>query len=159
MEFQRILVGIDRSTQADAVFQKALLLAKRERAYLKVFHCIPVPPVPIASRMDLYGEGLNGAAQKQQERLQQEVAEVEAWLQTYLQQALALGVQAQLEYQLGDAGFWIREIAVSWDADLVVIGRRGRSKLAELVLGSVSNYVVHHTHCSVMIVRGTEVAG
>jgi nucleotide-binding universal stress UspA family protein len=37
-------------------------------------------------------------------------------------------------------------------ADLVVIGRRGRGALAELLLGSVSHQVVDHAKCPVVIV-------
>ncbi|MEY3330640.1 MAG: hypothetical protein RLZZ115_3525 [Cyanobacteriota bacterium] len=43
-----------------------------------------------------------------------------------------------------------------WGADLVIVGRRNRSELAELFLGSVSNYVVHHVKCSVLVVQQPE---
>jgi len=36
--------------------------------------------------------------------------------------------------------------------DLVVVGRRGRSGLSEIFLGSVSNYVLHHAASSVLVV-------
>ncbi len=38
-------------------------------------------------------------------------------------------------------------------ADVIVMGRRGHSGLSELILGSVSNYVLHHAPCSVLIVQ------
>ncbi|NEO65320.1 MAG: universal stress protein, partial [Moorea sp. SIO4G2] len=37
---------------------------------------------------------------------------------------------------------------------LIVLGRRGLGGLKEMVLGSVSNYVVHHAPCSVLVVQG-----
>ena len=52
----------------------------------------------------------------------------------------------------GIAGPKICELAKSWRADLVVIGRTRRSKLSECVLGSVSNHVIHHTPCSILLV-------
>lgn len=38
------------------------------------------------------------------------------------------------------------------DADLVVIGRRGRGGLAEFLLGSISHQVADHAKCPVVIV-------
>ena len=40
------------------------------------------------------------------------------------------------------------------DADLLVIGNRGHGSLAGALLGSVSQYCVHHAHCPVLIMRG-----
>jgi nucleotide-binding universal stress UspA family protein len=43
--------------------------------------------------------------------------------------------------------------AVSFGADLVVVGSRGRSAWKRIVLGSVSSAVAQHAHCSVEIAR------
>lgn len=47
----------------------------------------------------------------------------------------------------------IVEEAESWGADLIVMSSRGLSTWNRLLLGSVSNSVVHHANCSVEIVR------
>jgi nucleotide-binding universal stress UspA family protein len=47
----------------------------------------------------------------------------------------------------------IVEEAEKWNADLVIMGSRGLGTWNRLLLGSVSNSVVHHAKCSVEIVR------
>ena len=47
----------------------------------------------------------------------------------------------------------IVEEAESWGADLIVMGSRGLGTWNRLLMGSVSNSVVHHANCSVEIVR------
>ena len=39
------------------------------------------------------------------------------------------------------------------DADLVVVGARGMSAIARLLLGSVSSEVLHHARCPVALIR------
>jgi nucleotide-binding universal stress UspA family protein len=74
-------------------------------------------------------------------------------LRSRIYEAVAAGVQAESHQVPGDAGKAICEEARVWGADLVVIGRRGRSGFSELFLGSASNYVLHHAPCSVLTVQ------
>ena len=47
----------------------------------------------------------------------------------------------------------IVETAEEMAADLIVIGSHGYKRWERLLLGSVSDSVVHHAHCSVLVVR------
>lgn len=153
MKYRKILVSIDRSSQSEFVFQKALELAQLYQAELKLFHCVNVSPMMLGSPGDFYGQRLSRMAQIQHELIDQEIQEVGAWLQTFVDFAEQQGIFLETEYQVGEAGYWIKEIVEKWGADLVLVGRRNRSELAEIFLGSVSNYVVHHVKCSVLIVQ------
>jgi nucleotide-binding universal stress UspA family protein len=53
----------------------------------------------------------------------------------------------------GDAASNIVGYAEKGDFDTLIIGRRGLGRFKEMVLGSISNKVLHHAKCSVMIVR------
>ena len=52
----------------------------------------------------------------------------------------------------GPADQLIIDKAIDWNADLIVVGSHGRGFWGRL-LGSVSNGVVHHAPCSVLVVR------
>ena len=57
------------------------------------------------------------------------------------------------EIILGSPAQVIVDEAESWGADLIVMGSRGLGVWNRLLLGSVSNAVVHHAKCSVEVVR------
>lgn len=53
----------------------------------------------------------------------------------------------------GSAEREIVEEAEKWGADLIVVGSHGYGFWERMFLGSVSNAVVHHAPCSVLVVR------
>jgi nucleotide-binding universal stress UspA family protein len=54
---------------------------------------------------------------------------------------------------MDEPGAAIVSAAKEWNADLIVVGSHGHGFLGRMVLGSVSDYVVHNAPCSVMVVR------
>ena len=50
----------------------------------------------------------------------------------------------------------IVETAEEFEADLIILGSHGYKRWERLLLGSVSDSVVHHAHCSVLVVRTSE---
>ncbi|HVB09900.1 MAG TPA: universal stress protein [Bacillota bacterium] len=67
----------------------------------------------------------------------------------------ALGADVHLETKVveGPAAEEIVSLAAEGGFELVVMGRRGLNPVAQLVLGSVSERVVHLARCPVVIVR------
>ena len=59
----------------------------------------------------------------------------------------------QTEVRLGAPARVIVEEAKDWNADLIVVGSHGRSFWGRLTLGSVSDAIVHHAPCSVLVAR------
>jgi nucleotide-binding universal stress UspA family protein len=58
----------------------------------------------------------------------------------------------------GEPGPALCQLAEELSADVIVIGTHHRSLLKRAVMGSVSEHVVHHAPCPVLVV-GTEAAG
>jgi len=55
---------------------------------------------------------------------------------------------------VAESAYWsLIDRAEQWKADLIVVGSHGRSLVGRLVLGSVSQNVLHHARCSVRIGR------
>ncbi|HBE18092.1 MAG TPA: universal stress protein [Cyanobacteria bacterium UBA11149] len=154
MKYQKILVALDRCPEAEVVFEQALELAKIEQSSMMLFHCLPIDTQTVGSYGDIFGRELLEFTKLMQDKLRKESEEALAWLSSYCEKATAAGVPTEWDCKVGDAGTAIRELSHSWGADLVVIGRRGRRGITEIIMGSVSNYVVHHVPCSVLIVQG-----
>ena len=65
----------------------------------------------------------------------------------------AAGFKVTTEIREGDPKTCILEHATHWGADLIIVGSHGRTGLQRFLMGSVSEAVARHSHCSVMIVR------
>ncbi len=76
--------------------------------------------------------------------------------QAVVQRARAAGVEAMFLLWDGDPGDSIISAAESEAVDLIVVGSHGRSSVGRFVLGSVSDHVVHHAQCPVLVVRPRE---
>lgn len=160
--FNKILVALDSSPQREQVFDQALDLARQSNAQLMLVHVLSAyeegsPGIPIRSYHAYYPVLDDTTWQVYQQRWQAFEAKGLEQLHRDLEIAQAAGVQAEFSQTAGDPPQVICRVAESWRADLIVIGSHGRKGLGELLLGSVSNYVMHHAPCSVLVVhRGTE---
>ena len=74
-----------------------------------------------------------------------------------VQRARAAGATAAGLTWDGVAGEAIVEAAAAEHADLIVVGTHERGAVGRLFLGSVSDHVVRHARCPVMVVRPAHV--
>lgn len=157
--FRKILVAVNNTEIGRHVFAQALSLATVTNAELMVLQVIsPFNDDYLnASEMETHSRYASSQSHSVQyylgewEKLKQQGVE---FLTLLTNQAIAKGVAAEFTQELGDPGRNICEVARNWNADVIVIGRRGLSGISELFLGSVSNYVLHHAPCSVLTVQG-----
>jgi nucleotide-binding universal stress UspA family protein len=157
--FQKVLVALDCSDMGRPVFDTALALAKSTQASLLLVHVLsplnsgsPTPLYLDAGAMypTLYEESMKGQMQEWEMFKQQGLD----YLRSRTDEAQAAQLTVDCRQVVGDPGRQICDLAMEWSADLVVVGRRGHLGLGEFLLGSVSNYVMHHATCSVLTVQG-----
>lgn len=138
--FKHILLGVDGSEHALRAAQLAGDLARNMSADLYVVVCYE--PVP-----DYLGEPYLQRAMTERVLASQEV------LKPALEIVGEIPAGMHTEVLEGAPAEAILAVAETRQIDLIVMGTRGRGKLAGLLLGSQSQKVVSHASCPVLLVR------
>ena len=170
----RIVVGVDGSPQARTALAWAAAEARLRRAALQVVHAFHtrelVGPLYFPSQHALPGTAVAAGGEPSEQDLAvtlQDRAEFEDAVRSGAEQLLE-GLVGELEAALD--GVQVQRTVVedrhpaealvelSADADLLVVGSRGRGGFSEMLLGSVSHASVLHAVCPVVVVptRGDE---
>ncbi len=133
-----ILLATDLTAASREATDRAVDLASRLGARLLI--------VNVLEKRRLTGGGSH-------DRVDQARAERETLLVKVVRSARDAGVKAEFLVWQGDPGDSIAAAAEAEQADLVVVGTRGRSGAERMLLGSVSDHVVRHAECPVLVVR------
>jgi nucleotide-binding universal stress UspA family protein len=137
--YRKILVGYDGSASGDKAFQSALSLAKSHGAELHVLTVARPPEIGD----EVESEAVIENSREHHRRL----------LAPLRKKAAQEDVKAHFEVAVGHPAEQILYHADHHGVDLIVVGDRGRSKFARLLLGSVSKTVVQYAGRPVLVVR------
>lgn len=148
--YKNILVAIDGSAASDAALGEALALAKAVRAELQLVHVAQVVPPPglvapsigAAWDLEMYSDSIEEAGR--------------GILESALQHARAARVTATtlLLRDVGrDASRTILSAAKRTRADLIAMGTHGRTGLARLLMGSVTEGVARESPVPMLLVK------
>jgi nucleotide-binding universal stress UspA family protein len=135
----RIVVGVDGSAGSQRALRWALDEARRRNASVDVVHAwhapyiLPSPMAPVVTY--------------EYDPIQKTAEEV---LSRSLRDADTEGLEVRDVLVCDSAAAALLDAAK--DADLLVVGSRGRGGFAGLLLGSVSQSVAHHATCPVVVV-------
>lgn len=138
--FKNIIIAVDGSDHSHQALAYAQNLAERFEATLWLVHAFPH-----TSDLLGYNEYDNLVARRK--------SAGQAILDEARQRFGEVKVVVHEELMEGPAAEAILAVAETRQADLIVMGTRGLTSLKGLVLGSVSNKVIHHASCPVMLVR------
>jgi len=141
---ETIVVGVDGSEQGHAALGWAVQQARLVGARLRIVSAWRVPPEAFR------GGFMPGIDQATFDSFR-EVAETIVKEAVEEAERLAPGLQCEGEAVDGQpTDVLLREAE---GASLIVVGNRGRGGFKSLLLGSVSQQVVHYASCPVLIVR------
>jgi len=137
--YRRILVGYDGSAAGRKAFDDALALAAKHGAELHVLSV--ARPSEVGD--DVETEAVIEHSRQYHRRL---LAELKTSVMTK-------DVKTHYEVAVGHPAEQIIYYADKHQADLIVVGDRGRSKFVKLLLGSTSKHVVQYAGRAVLVVR------
>ena len=146
----KILFATDGAKQSSAAAEMIKRFALESGDQVRIITVIDMA-VPMA--IDVYGGYLpdttkfEEAARENAARILNEAAES---LRTFFS---GRELDIRTETLFGSPDSRIVETAEEMRPDLVVVGSHGHSRWERLLIGSVSNSVVHHAPCSVLVVR------
>jgi nucleotide-binding universal stress UspA family protein len=152
----KILLAADGSEEAELALLTAVDLANRTDSELHVLYVAePGPEATLnpafALNRELWEETLREVEREAREVLDGQVKKVEEVGETVAQAHLRI-VQAQLRTG-GRPDREIVELAEEIGAGLITMGSRGLGGMKRVLLGSVSDSVVRHADCPVLVVR------
>lgn len=143
---RKIVVGIEGSGGAKAALKWAIQEAKFRHATIVVataFSPSWVPVSPDFTYIPVDNFNVEDEVGRMQEHIAHEVLEEVGAAKTDIKYVRKKGSPADT----------LIAIAEAEDADMLVVGSRGRGGVRGLLLGSVSHQIAHHGSCPVVIVR------
>jgi len=142
VEFKRVLCPVDFSESSTRSLAHAAALARWYEAELTVLHVVSTfDSVQVRTELGSPVQIVNPMPRE----------EVLREMQQLLDRA-GVSLDAHLIAQAGDASTTIVDQALTTRADLIVIGTHGRRGFKRLLLGSVTETVLHEAPCPVLTV-------
>jgi nucleotide-binding universal stress UspA family protein len=141
-EIHSILVPIDGSKHSQRALERALYLAELCQAKIGLLYVIDLASqVSSFEQVSLGGYIPDNIKEAGRVILNEALKQVPHTLKT--ENFLEIGVPTE----------FIVNFCQENNYDLIVMGSRGRGTIKQLLLGSVSSYVLYHATCPVLVVR------
>lgn len=137
-KIQKILVTLDGSKNSERGLEMAINFARHYDTKLTGIHVISKIPKEF-QKLEYPEKPLLIEAEKIMERVRKTSARN--------------GILFEEKITFGDIGKEIVKFADNLNYDIIIIGARGRGAVKEILLGSISNYVLHKSKIPVMIVK------
>lgn len=148
--FQKILVPLDGSEHSLKALEEAAQLAKISSGKITLLNVYSVQPLIMPGTAEGMPILTGAEVSRLAEAAQKSGAKI---LQDGEQTLRATGVPVEKMVVEGHTVHEIVRVANEGNFDLIVIGARGISHVKEMFLGSVTDGVIHHAHCAVLVIK------
>ena len=148
-----VLLAIDGSTEASLATEAAVEIAIKTRSEL---HLVYVRSDPLLTTLyeGEYPRGVQDLDHEFDQELESAGRAAQEMLDAAIRKVDSLGgAVAQAHLMAGRAPQEIVSLAEDSGIGLIVMGSRGRGGVSRTLMGSVSDSVVRHAHCPVLVVR------
>jgi nucleotide-binding universal stress UspA family protein len=145
VQFKRILCAVDFSASSLSALEQALTLSQEADAQLHLLHVIETPTE--------LREGPWVAATLLEEFRERAVVDAQRRLLDLVPEQARTFCTVDTRVTEGRAYKQVLEQALAQEADLIVMGARGRDALDRLVFGSTTHYVIRAAACPVLVIR------
>lgn len=150
----KILITTDGSSHSEKAVETALQFAFPSGSEIKIISVTETPP-PVT--LDVYGSSLIQPSAKLEQVARENALQIlENSRKKLLENFKSANIKIMTEVLYGTPESEIVEAAKKMNADLIIVGSHGYNTLERLFLGSVSDAVVHHAPCSVLVVRNAK---
>jgi nucleotide-binding universal stress UspA family protein len=147
----KILVATDGSEHSQAAVEKCFeIIAESKKSAIRIVSAVEFFAPVSSEPFDVSTESINRIEAVIKRQAAEAIVRAEEFIQQHFPEA-ANNVTTKVA--IGSADRVIVEEAHEWGADLIVVGSHGYGFWERMLLGSVSDAVVHHAPCSVLIVR------
>ena len=142
-EIMKILLATDDSEFSEAAAKSLAEQFRPQDTEVRILHV--VEPISLSSPPQM--------SRGYYPELEQQLPHAQEIVDRAAKTLSSSGFRVTTSVAKGDARSTILDDAAEWHADLIVLGSHGRKGLGRFLLGSVSEAVAHHAHCSVQITR------
>ncbi len=140
MSQKKILVAIDGSTHSRRVIEETIEYVDLLSGVVLLVYCHTKFPSTIEGSY-------------QDEEISKIIIEAENLIKPFLLQLKNNDIIVEERLMEEPAGTMISEVARIEQCDLIIMGSRGLTNLASLIIGSVTNRVLQTAPCSVLVVK------
>jgi nucleotide-binding universal stress UspA family protein len=148
----RILLALDGSKEANAAARAAVEISNATGSELHIVYAVNTEP-----RMPWMPYLGPGTSEWWEEALAETERKSRAWVDQQAERIEAEGAKVEnVHLAFGKPDEVIVKLGEELEADLIVTGSRGLGGVRRALMGSVSDSVVRHAHCPVLVVRADE---
>ena len=140
--FTNVLVPVDGSDNSYRALDAALILSEKLGSHVTVIHVMEEIPITHIGSEKLLNELLETYKKENQDILSK-----------CSQLATQKGLTIKTFLLQGNPASAILDFSKKEKFDLVIMGSRGLGKFKELILGSVSSKIVHHSPSGILLIR------